>query len=381
MIKSSDTLQPSQQGIVLAANVLFITCCFQREDMMECVVHFNNALQLIRRWGFWNQRQAGQVSMSACKSKASAPETVLPTTALLLFFVQLDAHCQDDSSAAHAWQWGPALLSLQDKPFVTLSDACLELEMMWIGVRGFFNAMPLCLVASSQRDCVHNRRHMIRKYFENWVAKFHKFRHSQVYTTRDDEGLISTLDARHIILGILLSVDIHNREICWDAFERQFERAISSIETLFEIGDAQSTKSWRRGEGGSVSYTPSLTKLLHHVAKICRHPVLRRRAISLLRRQRQIDNRSTEEIDITFFTQSAEAIVSLEESEWHARSDQPKPQECICIPGRFICNGHRVFDCHINHTAFDQRELVFRTVNDVIHNRTSRSIPLSLSIR
>lgn len=88
-----------------------------------------------------------------------------------------------------------------------------------------------------------------------------------------------------ILTEALFCIYATKLETWWDLFEVEFEKAILLVENLLLQQDVSRARPLGRGHYEAFTATPILTKSLQYIAKICRHPVLRRRAIALLKDQ------------------------------------------------------------------------------------------------
>lgn len=371
------------KSTILAANLLFVACCVEREELAECFIHLNNGLKLIHQWKFW-EPPSRPTTISSMPWQTE--DTELPYIPILLFYVQLDGLVHEDSPSLTTWRWGLALLSLQTRPLTSVPDACLEMEMIWIGARDIFTPkesvpdphLP-CTIMSQLHDVMGN-------YFRNWTARFYNLRHSTQDAQESDKVLMTILEMRHIILGIMLSTDTDSLDLCWYVLERQFERAMSLITGLLgenngdnENETCQFDETCMSGEKERTSYTPSLTRSLQFLARVCLQPSLRRRAISLLK----VKNRThagDEGMDVTFVKQSAEAIAELETGGWYTGQSEGNSPEDSFLAGSFICNGHRVFDFRINGAGVDTGQVKLRTVHNAVEEISDSRAPQSLAM-
>lgn len=305
--------------------------------------------------------------------------SIFPSAPLLLFYVQIDGLAQDTSppeaqasERSSTWQWEPALSSLCKKPFFSPADACLEFEMIWIGLRDLFKSLPL-LPDTSQQGSIVKRRVILNVHLQNWKNKMDAFQHESPYVRDNDTNLLTILNMRHILANVLANVDIGKFEVCWDAFEAHFEEIIVLVESLLFGPKAHQHKNAK----DRLSFTPTVTKSLHYMATICRHPSLRRRAISLLKELRRAERVGGKNADVSFFTQSIQAIMHMEEEAWFNAEKRSHPN-CDCITGEFICNAHRISEFQIKYADSQDGELIFRTVDDIMHNRPAQSFIMNI---
>lgn len=358
-----ETLSSDQKATVLAANVIFLLFAINRGELAESLQHLRNGLALIQQWRIW---EYGRVATST--TPIVAP--LLPSESLLLFYVQIDALAQESQPASSAWRWESALEFLSRRPICSLTEACLELEMIWLGLKFSFKRMPLAPTTEELQSIAKHRLAMSR-YFYSWRLMFHEYRSSTRAVSAIDSGLLIILETRQLLVDVLLRVDVSRFETCWDVFEAEFGRAVCLLELLLGP-DAD----LNRRTVQSFSFTPSITTSLQFLTTYCRSPTLRRRAISLLKEQRLREFTECSKTDKTYFTQTAELIMALEEKEWSIL--KAEKSTCPCVSGEFICNMHRVAEFRIQHTGTFTGELILRTVDDVVHNRPVQTIPMTV---
>ncbi|KAG8411004.1 hypothetical protein J3459_016731 [Metarhizium acridum] len=377
MAQQGDALSFNDKGSILAANLLFFAGCLHQGRLLESLVHLRNGINLMHQWKFWETRAPDDV-----RSSPQTRNSIFPSASLLLFYVQIDGLAQDSSppdaeasERTSTWQWEPALSSLCEKRFFSPADACLEFEMIWIGLRDLFKSLPL-LPDTSQQSSIIKRRVMLNVHLQNWKTKMDAFQYSSPYVRQSDGKLLTILNMRHILANILANVDIDKFEVCWDAFEAQFEEIIVLVESLL-FGPKD--KNAHGNAKDRLSFTPTVTKSLHYMATICRHPSLRRRAISLLKELRRAERVGGKNVDVSFFTQSIQAIMNMEEEAWFDTDRRSHPG-CHCVAGKFICNAHRISEFQIKYADSQEGELIFRTVDDIMNNRPVRSSTMNILI-
>ncbi|KID95595.1 C6 zinc finger domain protein, partial [Metarhizium majus ARSEF 297] len=377
MAQQGDALSFNDKGSILAANLLFFAGCLHQGRLLESLVHLRNGINLMHQWKFWEARAPDDVG-----SPPQIRNSIFPSASLLLFYVQIDGLAQDSSppdaqgpEPNSTWQWEPALSSLCKRPFFSPADACLEFEMIWIGLRDLFKTLPPRPDASQQSSII-KRRVMLNVHLQNWKTKMDALQYSSPYVRPSDRKLLTILNMRHILANILANVDIGKFEVCWDAFEAQFEEIIVLVESLLF---GQGGQNAHGNAEHRLSFTPTVTKSLHYMATICRHPSLRRRAISLLKELRRAERVGGKNADVSFFTQSIQAIMHMEEEAWFDAEKRRHPG-CHCVAGEFICNAHRVSEFQIKYADSQEGELIFRTVDDVVNNRPARSLAMNILI-
>lgn len=403
LAQKHNTLSFSDKSVILATNMLFIICNINGNEVSDSLSHFANGVNLIEQWNLWQElRPPFLPALDSVNSVDSVDtnsnDAIIPIVPLLLFYVQTDGVALDVSppvpSQERVWRWKNALVALQKQPIFSSMAAYLEQELIWIGTRGILQRVPI-VPSPREKEDIDGCRLGMKMYAENWKTRFDKFQYSKSLPTvnKSESGLITIINMRYILLTVMLQVDIANSETSWDAFEPQFETIIQLLESLLgrhatveEPYSQNRTETTQTRKIDSFSSKPSLLNPLpfrlfplFYVAKICRHPGIRRRAIALLGEQRRRENVFGHKSDISYLLKAAIAIMEFEEGAWSTREEisskgqrQRKVVGCPCVPGRFICHGHRVHEFKFIDFQASKAEIELRTVADVMHNRPGR---------
>ncbi|KAK2593392.1 hypothetical protein QQS21_008923 [Conoideocrella luteorostrata] len=373
MIQSDRPLSYSDKATILTTNFLFVLHCAQQNTLPESLLHLMNGFKLIQHWRFWEPPLDYNASLSSSSSSLQPAHSALPNMPVLSCYIQTEEGMANDMPAASswAWQWEHAVFSVQKRPFISLSDAHLEIEMIWIGARSLVKRMPL-KPNQAEVNFLEEKRMGLCVYTQNWAMRLGAFQASH-HISESDNARISILKVRKILLDVLLSVDVNQFEICWDAFQPQFERAILLVEALLHKHEGDHTAKPEHVE--PYSLLPILTNSLHYICRVCRCPSLRRRAIALLKEQQRTERIFGVLGGLVQITQSAEMMMHLEERAWVlGRNTQDDNLECICLAGKYICSNHRVFELNIDHS---RRVFSIRTVGDIVQNRPAQTVALT----
>lgn len=351
-------LSTGDKSTILATNILLHMCCTQHSDYTQARTIALNSIQLIRHWNFWEH--------------LSSPAPV-PGTLIMLYFVKIQRLVEESllTTSKTTWHWEEALSFLQHRPFESCVDACLELEMLWVGLQAIIQDVPL-RPTPEQLDTANASRIVFRRRFNKWQEKFEEFLLSS-YSTKLDHGRIVILKVRQTLVDVLLRVEIANFETCWDECNVEFTRATLLIEYILN----KDTK-----DSGLPVFTPMLAKSLQFMAKACRTPALRRRIITMLRlRLQRMASLISLSSQHTSYSPVIDAIVNLEEEAWSRREGGQEGCNCTsgCVPGEFICNHHRVAEIYVVLKP-DSKEFTLRTVGDVLNGQPGRVLSLQASI-
>ncbi|TQW00204.1 Zn(2)-C6 fungal-type DNA-binding domain-containing protein [Cordyceps javanica] len=339
-------LSAADKTSVLVANLLFLRWSMNQGDSKSATAIISSSVQLVHHWGIWDS------------NSAASP---IPTNLIVLFFSKLGRFLHQSllTSGHSPWQWEKGLAALQPRPFVSCTDACLELEMLWTGVRAVIEELPVRPSAKQlTRACDQQSR--FRSAMSTWDAKFETLR-KKACTSRSNRTRLAVLLVRQKLIHIILGVDIDRLETSWDAFHEDFERATLLAESVLVSGP---------DSRGKTIFAPMLAKSLHFMARVCRHPRLRRRIVDLLRPQLSMVRLLSSEQDYSP-TQIQETIIAVEENGW-AMMKLGRP-ECNCsfecVPDKYICGHHRVVTVDVHLRPGKASELCLRTRADIVHNR------------
>lgn len=331
---------------ILIANLLFLRCCMNRGDAKAGEAIVASSVQLIHHWRMWNYETS---------------PTPVPINLVVLFFSKMGRFLyQSLLTTGHSpWQWEEGLAAIQDQPFLSCTDACLEMEMIWTGARAIIEELPV-QPRIKQVTRAYDAQAKFRLNLSTWSSKFDVL-HKQPHILKTDQVRITILLVRKALVYILLHVDIGRLETSWDDFNDEFERAILLAESVLVIGTKSNEKP---------IFTPMLAKSLHFMARVCRHPQLRRRVVDLLKPQLSMVRLLSMEEDYSP-TQIQETIIAVEESGWAMIKIGQPDCGCLvsCVPDRYICSNHRVVAVDVNPRPGKASELRLRTRADVLHQR------------
>ncbi|KAJ6787430.1 hypothetical protein PWT90_03270 [Aphanocladium album] len=232
---------------------------------------------------------------------------------------------------------------------MSIIQAYVEFEMIWISVWATWNNLPL---RPTQTD-------------------------TRVATSalRSNSLQVSILKIRSILINILFCVDLDWSEslwdkTCWDDFWHRFAGAYNLLEVTLE----KENKATKKSEF-DAQFTPSLYKALNFIARMYRQPELRRKAIALLRKSLTVATGRLSKISGNLVLELiSDQIFEVEEKAW---TDDAAKEDCgespRCVKDKFICNMHRVT------RVLAPREIAERgvdytllTTGDVLNDRPGR---------
>lgn len=118
-------------------------------------------------------------------------------------------------------------------------------------------------------------------FLHQWALSFEAFMvdHKKNLSPRQQIGAI-LLEIEHLTASILVSAGISSPETIFDAFEDDFGRIVALASRV-----ASTTKSWSSQDADALlpAFDTDILPPLYVVASRCRHPLIRRQALDLLR--------------------------------------------------------------------------------------------------
>ncbi|KAJ6782395.1 hypothetical protein PWT90_08029 [Aphanocladium album] len=346
-------LSMTDQVSILVANVLFLRCCMNRGDAEAGQAIVASSVQLIHHWNLFH-----------CDTSS----TPIPSNMVVLFFSKMGRYLyQSLLTTGHSpWQWEKGLAALRGKPIVSCTDACLELEMIWTGARAVIEELPV-QPKVKRVGKAYKSQTKFRDSFRIWSSKFDALQR-QPYILRTDHIRLSVLLVRKILVQILVNVDIGRLETSWDDYYADFERATLLAKSVLETGGLDRDKK-------KTIFTPMLAKSLHFMARVCRHPRLRRQIVQLLAPQLGMARLLSIDEDYSP-TQIQDTMIAVEESGWAMIRIGQSECDCLieCVPDEYICSNHRVVTVDVNLRPGKASELRLRTRADVINQRSGHIV-------
>lgn len=345
------TLTAADKSTILAVNLLATIYLNGTGQIADQNVIIANTANLFRRWQPW-------------LSDSASP---IPSTFILLMFLKYERYKENSTliTCQKPWLWNEALLSLQSRPLLTCTDASAELEMLSMGLQSTFPTFLNIWTDANAVAMSHATLATFRQIFVSWSERLDAFKVSG-RLRNEDRGPLSVLEIRRIVVGVMLQVDITRLETCWDDFEGEFNKALLLAERLLS-------------DTTMPAFTPTLSQLLHWMAKTCRNPKLRRRMVSLTEAQyKKFPGPRHPSVKIRRSPFAViNAIISTEEVAWSYIKDGYSPGECGCseqgcIDGEYVCNSHRVTQVHLKGGNPLGGELTLQTVGDIMRNQAGQ---------
>ena len=161
---------------------------------------------------------------------------------------------------------------------------------------------------SSIDDTAVVQQQELQSRLKNWLMAFNRLRTKLRQSLAHKQSrTIMLLRIHYIAISILLSTCLSTREIIYDEFTTEFETMVSLVSRYLE----DNTKCVRTSSSSRPTFTLDMGIIppLYLIAAKCRHPEIRRQAVSLLFRSPHREGMW--ETDVAKF---ATAIIAIEEA-------------------------------------------------------------------
>ncbi|KAF1735773.1 hypothetical protein CRV24_004700 [Beauveria bassiana] len=374
LITQSPRLSAQAMTVVLSANALLSLAPDAPGDPQESWrILRANSFRLIRHWKFWEHIDSGPMSTLA--------------TQILYYFVKGERLMHESQLVTPEKPldtWYEAISWLQKYPIASAIRAYVELEMIWSSVRSILERRPL-KPTSSDVSSATNARSVLGRQFAAWEARFDTLLSSTVAITSRRRA---ALGARRILLKVLLRLDLTRftalwDETCWDEFHSEFSDALDLLVWGLAGEDHHGSKSQ---DQDVHAFSPLHWNSLNFIARVCREPLLRHRAASLLDASLRAVVRTLLPAKPTEDAAPAGGplhsplvvhhIINLEEEAYaECCSEQQK-----CTHGQFICNMHRVARVQAVGLSANA-EYTLHTVGDILENKPGHIVHIGRPVR
>ena len=354
-VARADNPSPDDKDVILATSVLYSGLCSLRGDPKEAFLHMRSGLRLFRQWKHWER-------------KGLRGRGVLPVDSLITLFNRFDSQALNllDYKSRMKCEERDIPREPSSAPFTSVTEAYFEFELTLNGLVDLRQRKDL--VSPPSQPCSDRENRLVfRSALDAWKAKF-----SALYPLLKESEMEAALilRIRQIAFDIALSIDTSHWELAWDDFLPQYEQIITLSKQLLEEYHPAPT-----GEAGCCapifSFAASVCEPLYITASSCRDGLIRREAISLLKKWPRRECLW----DSVLAASLAESIMLLEERA--VAGVQNGSEECYCAEGVFICHGHRVADAKLELLGEGVGMVTLRTVNDIVGERRGQIIQLS----
>ncbi|PWY76101.1 hypothetical protein BO94DRAFT_627174 [Aspergillus sclerotioniger CBS 115572] len=347
---SGETLTIRDKIAVLATCVLYICISCLQGRQPQAFMHIQNGLKLFHQWGLQS-------------SLVRSPEDWLGAEMLLLIFMRLDSQVrpylamQDLSSG---WIENRLVASSSERPFATLLDAYISLEEVFNDVMRFYldyykTQAPNVGPVSPDAKEVYLRQ------VREWDARLATLlRMSPEYL---QETAMDLLSIRRKFIEVLLALDRSRGELAHDVLLSDYVIMVDTVARILGSGqmdtrdDHRSVKEQQKHP--TFSLETGIVEPLFWVGTRCREPLLRRRALDLMRRYPRREG-ICEGMLASYIV---EKVIEIEENGCPQASANPESASG-CIEGQWICKAHRVATWDFLLATERQVRVVMKTVED-----------------
>ncbi len=366
---------------IIVASHLFIILATLRGDNMEMMAHYQNTCMLIGLWKTWAQtRIHRRLDKHSIQAADSVVYTCIRADSLFLFM--------KPPSYTHHSYWEGCTLRLRDDPFVSLTEAYFELEPIWN------NVVKVAVHPGPEGpEFVQDGRDFIQYVCDHYKERLSKWNRKLAELRlrcceMKDRLALAVLDLRAASIKVLLyTCTLEVSALCWDECAVAFGRLLDSSKRLIELRYATAKQRDAVSATGvtsrAMSLSPVTNETLYLVARLCRDPVLRRRAYALLAH----DYHLAPSMHTLLYMHLADTQIRLEENEWQtdravrSNASMASSSSCSCSRERcFVCDGHRIYQTALDKMTTVSAVLHLRTVDDYIHARPWRTLPLHFEL-
>ncbi|TQV97296.1 hypothetical protein V2A60_000082 [Cordyceps javanica] len=411
---------PRDQTTVLLASILLSSYAMSIGERAVFASIVATSRRLVRQWAFWEcldvtsvAALAAQILYVYVKTERVAQEFHLETVVADEEGKEEEEEVEeekggDKDARRPPLRWHRALAALQRRPLTSALRACVELDMVWNSVHDILDALPLAApttTTTTEVAAARARRCAFAPLFQSWQARYAAYTAGLRSRRAPLDVDIAALDLRRMLVDVLLRVPLDNGggggdgdrsgdrgrppvwdETCWDPFTRDFAAAVACLEAVLPLATAAAAAT------GAVMSTPSIYASCNFIVQKCRAPGLRRRAAAVLRNSlvAALGRRMTNDDDggggggvggggREHTPLIVDRLILVEESAWEL-GGSGCGQDDACVPGRYICNMHRVVRVHIDRTVDGLPEVTFRTVGDILNGRPGHHEAMDISL-
>ncbi|OOF93937.1 hypothetical protein ASPCADRAFT_15940, partial [Aspergillus carbonarius ITEM 5010] len=313
---------------VLATCVLYICISCLQGRQPQAFMHIQNGLKLFHQWGLQS-------------SHARSPEDWLGAEMLLLIFTRLDSQVrpylamQDLSSG---WVESRLVESSSERPFATLLDAYISIEAVFNDVMRFYldyyktpapNAGPVS----------PGTKEVYLRQVQEWDAKLATL--LDMSPEYRQETAMDLLSVRRKFIEVLLALDPIQGELAHDVLFSDYAIMVDTVARILNSGQMDTREDRRsvqeQQKHPTFSLETGIVEPLFWVGTRCREPLLRRKALDLMRRYPRREG-ICEGMLASYIM---EKVIEVEENgcpQANARPDSTSG----CTEGQWICRAHRV---------------------------------------
>ncbi|KAI9707845.1 MAG: hypothetical protein M1820_004451 [Bogoriella megaspora] len=315
-----------QQALDVALTACILFTCFEtlRGHHGSAMGHIASGINMLREL---SSEAASNTDKPVTFFISSAPH--VPHNTLRILFSRFDSQsiqmgiCTGDYTIAQPENTEPGFHEHIPSVFNSLTEARNSMDYHERQVNFFFHTLGYD--GYENEEALASRREHINK-FASWITALDAFVQQQQgqgntsWTERDIQAM-KLLRVRHATYASMLAVTDLSNEMQWDASLPWFTHIIDLASEI-----AESTKNDFTLNGKLVplfSLENGFTAALFQVARKCRDPSIRRRAIALMRSQPRQDG----VWDGTLASRVAERLVQIEEDGLNVQRCEDVPRE------------------------------------------------------
>ncbi|KAJ3496051.1 hypothetical protein NLG97_g2951 [Lecanicillium saksenae] len=370
-----DSLTLEQKRDIVLVSLLFTVLSFIRGDIQDCNLHTASSFKLIESWKLWEQTRL---------YRSRDKHSVHTADSLIYFCVRIETMGSHLRKPDHFYDyfWEGCSLKLRDDPFISLTEAYFELELICnagtdITVRPGPKRVKF---TDDEIQAAEGLRGRYRDRLAKWEGKFRDFAWSCL---EGDRLAVAILELRAAMMRRIVFTEdaLTVSETCWDSSAAEFARLIGLAKEILAwryaaLGqDGNNPHGHKSRHGGrTMSVGPMVNETLYLIARLCRDPIVRRQAIALLAH----DFHLSPGIDTLLYIFMASAIRDQEEREWN-KAHQFRGVASVCGCSRVqhvICDDHRICTSCLDGATRNSAVLWVKTVDDVNRDEAWRKIPM-----
>ncbi|KAK2603904.1 hypothetical protein QQS21_003939 [Conoideocrella luteorostrata] len=333
-------LSSVDKEIFLTVNVLLAFMCGARNSHVEAWTHVDNGLRLFFQWRIWDRK--GPYG-------SHQPAALMPVDSMIAMLCRLDSQTMNMRSTpwpGESWMGVLQTQALSSRPFESLAEAYYAFEIIW---NGFFGLNAVETFNTYRTPTLHVQHptpdawHIYRRAFDNWKLRFEALE-TQIQASFCDGGehvrAVRILKARKLLVDVVLGINFTDRELRWDTFQKECKIIVEISAGLLEpTVRSKRLGTWQGPETHTFSFGPSLCEPLFAVARGCRVPGIRQKAIELLKQCPMVEGVA----HVHFMAMLAEAIMHFEHGvAWGETKRGDRQRDCECVRDEYICGNHRV---------------------------------------
>ncbi|PYI31604.1 hypothetical protein BP00DRAFT_474495 [Aspergillus indologenus CBS 114.80] len=220
------------------------------------------------------------------------------------------------------------LYPFDDSPFQSLDQAADHLQILVTQVMRLRNTGHQISPTGTMPPLPSSLNHTVRGQLETWSRRFEALlllsgSSSSPSASSDSttNPLISLLRLQHTIASVLLDGYGPGREMDYDEFLPQFRQCVALA------GEVAAAHHRYAGSSSRATFTPEIKfiPVLYIVGVKCRHPVVRRQVLDILRRQPMREAAW----DSILTARVVERVIEIEEGGGRAAGQEPMVSTCM----------------------------------------------------